>query len=142
MSPDRRRSPDFIDKLGCNWSLARYAQMVARTMTREGMTQGTIQRLREHWVQLARSLPTTRPTPIVYYGNAIVCIGDESHPVYRPSPLAAGPPFQPRCAHAILPFVDRLATDEEKKAGTISPDLLNRPLAELRRRYRQESRSR
>jgi len=45
-----------------------------------------------------------------------------------------------------MPFVDlsagreaeRLATEEEKKAGVVSPEVLNRTPAELQRRFRKE----
>jgi len=38
----------------------------------------------------------------------------------------------------LTPFVERLATDEEKQRGIISPDVLNRSPAELQRRFRKE----
>jgi len=37
-----------------------------------------------------------------------------------------------------MPFVERLATDEEKKRGIIAPDLLNKSTAELQQRFRKE----
>jgi len=33
--------------------------------------------------------------------------------------------------HVLTPFVERLATEEEKKAGLVPPDVLNRTPAEL-----------
>jgi len=42
--------------------------------------------------------------------------------------------------HVLTPFVERLATEEEKKRGIISPEVLNRSTAELQQRYRQERR--
>jgi len=38
----------------------------------------------------------------------------------------------------MTPFVERLATEEEKKAGLISREVLNRTPGELQRRYRKE----
>jgi len=38
----------------------------------------------------------------------------------------------------LTPFVERLATDEERKRGMISPDLLGRSPSELQRRFRKE----
>jgi len=38
----------------------------------------------------------------------------------------------------LTPFVERLATQEEKKAGIASPEVLNRTPAELQRRYRND----
>jgi len=61
------------------------------------------------------------------------------HPVNPPiSAINRGPPFHPRCVHVLTPFVERLATDEEKKRGIISPDLLNKSPAELQRRFRKQ----
>ena len=74
----------------------------------------------------------------VYRQNAIVCIGDEPHPVYPPiSAISGDPPFHPRCVHVLTPFVECLATEEERKRETSPPDLPNRSPAELQRRYRK-----
>ena len=131
--------PDFIDRLGRHWPLDRYAEMVARTTTREAMTQGMIQRLREHGMQLAQVSAHHAADFCIYYENAIISIGPEPHPVYPPiSAINGGPPFHPRCVHVLTPFVERLATDEEKKRGIISSSLLNKSPAELQRRFRKE----
>jgi len=64
-----------------------------------------------------------------------------------PQPISAingGPPFDPRCVHVLMPFVDlsagrqaeRLATEEERKAGIIPSEVLSRSPAELQQRYR------
>jgi len=81
--------------------------------------------------------------------------------IYPPISAAnGGPPFHPRFVHVLTPFVERLATDEEKsptlqssdcalassrrrygdgaKRGVISLDLLNKSPAELQRRFRKE----
>ena len=94
------------------------------------------------------------------YENAVVNIGDE--PSYRPAgkphpvatlrssaslrstsypPISAingGPPFRPRCQHALAPFVERLATEGSRKAGTLPPEVLNRTPGALQRRDRKE----
>jgi hypothetical protein len=38
----------------------------------------------------------------------------------------------------LTPFVERLATEEEKKEGIVSPDLLERSPAELQRGFKNE----
>ena len=130
--------PDFVDKLGRHWTLDRYAEMVARTTTREAMTQGTIQRLREHGIQLAQVSAHHAADFCIYYENAIVSIGSEPHPIYPPiSTINGGPPFHPRCVHVLTPFVERLATEKEKKAGRVPAEVLNRTPVELQQRYRQ-----
>ena len=130
--------PAFVDALGRQWPLDRYAEMVARTTTREAMTQGTINRLREHGVTLAQVSAHNAEDFCRYYENAVVSLNGP-HPVYPPiTAINGGPPFHPRCVHVLTPFVERLATDEEKKRGIVSPDLLNRSPAELQRRFRKE----
>jgi len=114
--------------------------MVARTTTREAVPQGTIQRLREHRIKLAQVSAHHAADFCVYYENAIVNIGDEPHPVYpQISAIGGGSPFHPRCVHVLTPFVERLATEEEKKAGIISPEVLSRTPGELQRRSREDS---
>jgi hypothetical protein len=68
----------------------------------------------------------------------IVSIGPGPHPVYPPiSAIGGGPPFHPNCVHVLMPFVERLATAEELKAGMIEPKVLNQSAAELQRRCQQ-----
>jgi len=33
------------------------------------------------------------------------------------SPIGGGPPFHPNCVYVLTPFVERLATKEERKTG-------------------------
>jgi len=127
-----------VDALGREWPLDRYAEMVARTTTREAMIQGTINRLREHGVTLAQVSAHSAEDFCRYYENAIVSL-DGPHPVYPPiSTINGGPPFHPRCVHVLTPFVERLATDEENKRGVIAPHLLSNLPGELQRRFRKE----
>jgi len=112
---------------------------------REAMTQGTMNRLREHGIQLAQ-VSAHRTTDFCipalswvegYYENVIVSIGPEPHPLYPPiSAIGGGPPFHPNCVHVLTPSVERLATEAERKAGVPEPALLNRTPMELQRRYR------
>ena len=57
----------------------------------------------------------------------------------RVTAIGGGPPSDPNCVHMLTPFVERSATEEERKAGVISPEVLNRMAAEVQGRYRQES---
>ena len=114
--------------------------MAARASTHEAMTHGTSNGLREHGIQLAQVSAHHAADFCIYYENVIVCIGDEPHPVYPSiSAIGGGPPFHPRCVHVLTPFVERLATEEEKRRGIIPPEALNRTPAELQRRSRQGS---
>jgi hypothetical protein len=102
------------------------------------MTEGIIGWLREHGVTLAQASAHSAEDFCRYYENAVVSL-DGSHPVYPPiSAINGGPPFHPRCVHVLTPFVERLATDEEKKRGVISVDILNKSPAGLQRRFRKE----
>ena len=129
----------FEDRLGRKWDLDRYAEMVARTTTREAATQGTINRLREHGIGLAQVSAHNANDFCLFYENVVVSIGDEPHPVYPPiSAIEGGPPFHPRCVHVLTPFVEGLATPEELERGKIDPELLDKSPAELQRRFRGE----
>ncbi len=130
--------PVFKDALGREWELDRYSEMVARTTTREAASQGTINRLREHGIQLAQVSSHNAADFCIYYEGVVVCI-EGTHPVYPPiSAINGGPPFHPNCVHVLTPFVDTLATDQEKAAGKIEPELLDRSPAQLQRRFRSE----
>lgn len=129
----------FIDKGGRKWDLDQYAEMAARTTTREAMTQGTLNRLREHGIQLAQVSAHNASDFCLYYENMVVCIGPEPHPIY-PSidAIGGGPPFHPNCAHTMHPFVEVLATPEERKAGEPPPGVLYKTPAQLQRRFRKD----
>jgi hypothetical protein len=134
----REGSPVFLDRKGRAWDLDRYSEMVARTTTREAMTDGTVNRLREHGIQLAQVSAHRATDFCIYYENVIVSIGPEPHPLYPPiSAIGGGPPFHPNCVHVLTPFVERLATEAERKEGVREAGVLNRTPAELQRRYRK-----
>ncbi len=133
----REGNPVFLDRKGRAWDLDRYSEMVARTTTRETMTEGTVNRLREHGIQLAQVSAHHATDFCIYYEGIIVSIGPESHPVYPPlSAINGGPPFHPNCVHVLTPFVERLATGEERKAGLVPAEVLNRTPVQLQARFR------
>jgi len=137
----REGRPAFLDRRGRAWDLDRYSEMVARTTTREAMTEGTINRLREHGIQLAQVSAHQARDFCIYYENVIVSIGPEPHPVYPPiSAIGGGPPFHPNCVHVLTPFVERLATEDERKVGVPDPTVLNRTPEEMQQRYRKTQR--
>lgn len=93
-------------------------------------------RLGERGIQLPQASAHQAQDFCIYYENAIVNIGDEPHPVYPPiSAINGGPSVHPNCVHVLTPFVERLATEEEREAGVISPEVLNRTPGELQQRY-------
>jgi len=75
--------------------------------------RGTINRLREHGIQLAQVSAYHATDFCIYYENVLVSIVPEPHPVYPPiSAIGGGPSFHPNCIHVFTPFVERLATSE------------------------------
>ena len=54
------------------------------------------------------------------------------------STINHGPPFHPNCVHALTPFVQRLATEEERKRGIIEAEVVSRTPAELQQRFHEE----
>lgn len=129
----------FTDRLGRDWDLDRYAEMVARTSTREAATQGTINRLQEHNIQLAQVSAHGAADFCIYYEGVIVSLTGETESGYPPiSAINGGPPFHPNCVHVLSPFVLRLATPKEQQAGRIEEGLLDQSPAQLQRRFRQE----
>ena len=124
---------------GQEWELDRYTEMVARTTTREAMTQGTVNRLQEHNIELAQVSAHNSADFCHYYENVVVSLTGEAVEGYPPiSAINGGPPFHPNCAHVLTPFVLALATDKEQRAGKIDEDLLDQTPAQLQRRFRED----
>jgi len=69
-------------------------------------------------------------------GGSAVGRGFHAPPI---SSINGAPPFHPNCVHVLTPVAERLATEEERKAGLISPELLHQMPAELQRWFRKES---
>jgi len=130
--------PFFEDAAGRKWRLDNYSEMVARTTTRETMTQGTINRLKEHRIQLAQVSAHVADDFCIYYENVIVCLYGE-HPDYPDiSAIEGGPPFHPRCVHVLTPFVEALADPEELRAGIMGEGVAEASPAQLQARFRRE----
>jgi len=51
--------------------------------------------------------------------------------------IGGGPPFHPNCVHVLTPFVEPLATEEERKVGMSGPKALNRTPGESQRGHRR-----
>ena len=129
----------FVDKAGRAWDLDTYAEMVARTTTRETMTQGTIDRLLEHGVELGQIDSHGASDFCIYYEGMIVSIGPERVAGYPTLEEIGGkPPWHPNCSHCLTPFVIQLSSPQEREAG-IRPDwVVTETPAQLQKRFRQE----
>jgi hypothetical protein len=92
----------FVDRRGARWQLDTYAEMVARTTTREAMSVGTANRMRETGQQLVTISDHSTETEI--------CKEWEGGTFALPGTVVEGydtipdlPPFHPRCMHVATP---------------------------------------
>jgi len=136
--------PFFVDRRGHKWDLDRYTEMVARTTTRETMTQGTMNRLREHGLDLMMVDSHGAQDFCRYYEGMVVSISGTS-PNYPPVSSLPGMVqgnhiiFHPNCRHVLTPFVEQLASPEEIKAGTSTdPTIWGRTPAKMQQRFRRD----
>lgn len=105
----------FVDKLGRKWRLDSYAEMMARTTTREAATVATINTCREFGLDLVR-VTTHYPTchlcaPL--QGKVFSLSGkDKRYPKYGEN--EARIPRHPNCRHSIHPYVRELDDNAEE----------------------------
>ena len=127
----------FTDRIGRDWDLARYTEMVARTTQREAMTQGTLSRSREHGVELVTIPRQPASDFCAYYQGGIYYIGEGEHSVYPSLDSIGGPPpFHPNCEDVIAPFIVEFATPAELERGKVKPEYLLQE-GETRRQYQR-----
>lgn len=104
----------FVDRAGRRWALSTYAEMVARTTTREAVVQGAVARFAAQGVHLIQISTHANSCPIClpFQGSYMSLDGATgSIDGYDVQPLVL-PPFHPRCAHTVQPVVpalDRIA---------------------------------
>lgn len=107
----------FVDRAGRRWQLDIYAEMVARTTTREAVTAGT----RNRWQEVGGDLVTisshNTSTEIcqAYEGNTYSLTGRT--PGY--DVLDQEPPFHPNCLHVMTPGSGGLAGDIDSLIGEL-----------------------
>lgn len=91
----------FVDKAGRRWSLGAYAQMVARTTTREAVSVGTANRLVENGHDLVTISRHAHDNDECsdYEGKTFSLSGNDS--TYPE--LDRMPPFHPNCVHVLTP---------------------------------------
>lgn len=101
----------FIDRGGRRWSLENYAEMAARTTTREAVTQGAVDRMAAQGVSLlqisrhASSCSVCKP-----FEGQVMSLDGRTGLVDGVSVSALRlPPFHPFCAHSVSPFIPALA---------------------------------
>lgn len=101
----------FIDRAGRAWDLRDYADMVARTTTREAVVAAQLQRMAQQGIDLARVSTSSNPCVNIclpWQGRLVSLDGARSS--FHGEPAATldampngGPPYHPRCRHYLEP---------------------------------------
>lgn len=100
----------FRDRLGRNWKLGTYTEMVTRTLTREVATLATINTCKEFGIKLVKVS--------VHKGSCEKCKPleskiftldkeDKRYPFYDGQNIRI--PVHPNCRHVLMPYVEELA---------------------------------
>jgi hypothetical protein len=104
----RRGVTGFVDRAGKRWRLDSYAEMAVRTVTREAVVQGSMDRMASHGVDLARvsAHGSSCSVCLPWEGRLISLSGSVSE--YQGEAVADAsmvPPYHPRCKHSLSPVV-------------------------------------
>lgn len=106
----------FQDKSGRRWGLENYTRMVARTTTREAVTEGTANRMIENGQDLVTISSHANPADICkpYEGNTYSLTGaTKGYEI-----LDQKPPFHPQCRHVMMPATATLDALEKSLRET------------------------
>lgn len=92
----------FVDGAGRRWQLDTYAEMVARTTTREAMSAGTAARMRDTGQVLITITSHEHAADVCTpYDGQTFALPGTSHPEYPT--IDDMPPFHPNCLHVATP---------------------------------------
>jgi predicted transcriptional regulator len=99
---------------GRNYRPDKYAELVARTMTREAQTAGTVNRVIEAGHDLVMVTAHGAKDGCGFYEGKVFSISgvSDKYPSLDQIPNG-GPPFHPNCRHGLAPFVEPLASGAE-----------------------------
>ncbi len=109
----------LIKVAGKNWGVRPYANLVARTMSRDAHKVGTVVRLQTNGVdhvRISRHIQREADECTPFAGNVYYIGAAEVDPAGFPklsSILNGGPPFHPNCAHVLEPYVVQLKSPEQ-----------------------------
>lgn len=128
----------FVDRLGRKWRLDTYAEMVARTTTREAASIATLNTCREFGLDMVR-ITTHYPTCercAAVQGKVFSISGkDKRYPKltdeYRP-------PLHPSCRHSCHPYVRELDDDAEETERFSNQPLDKDPRSEAEKQAYEE----
>lgn len=100
----------FVDRAGRRWSLEAYAQMAARTVTRQAVVDGARARMLSQGLTLARISHHGSSCPICAPWDGRLVSLDGSGGEYEGETVtdigslpSGGPPMHPNCRHTIVP---------------------------------------
>jgi hypothetical protein len=131
----------FKDRLGREWRLDSYAEMVARTLTREAATVATINACQEFDIDLVK-ISTHYPTchlcaPI--QGKVYSLSGkDKRYPKYGEDGVVI--PRHPNCRHVLMPYVRELDPNAEETEKYSNTSLTEDPRSEKEKQDYKEMR--
>jgi len=102
---------------GYRGTLRSYAELLARTRTREAQTAGALIRYDQYGIELVRVPSHGGACPICApWQGAVLSIKGE-HPGYPSLASIGPPPWHPNCVDVLAPFVEELARPEEIQDG-------------------------
>lgn len=114
----------IVDKNGrpIEFDAGTYAELVARTRTREAVEHARHSRLAALGIDVVVIIGRVSNTfCTAYLGKAFSLSGNHpKYPALSSLPNGKGPPFHPRCSKSTRPFVEELAT--EKQLDDAAPD--------------------
>lgn len=132
----------ILDKNGdpMEFRVGYYAQLVARTRTREATVHARHSRLKDLGLDLVAIVGRiSRNFCSAFLGQVFSLSGKHGkYPAYSSLP-GGGPPFHPQCSKSTRPFVEELAGEKQKEDAEGNDDaqqLLNTEPADAQRRYR------
>lgn len=130
----------FVDRLGRQWRLDTYAEMVARTTTREAASAATLNTCEEFGQDLVR-ITTHYPTCEIcapLQGKVYSISGRDSR--YPKLTDERRPAIHPRCRHVLVPYVRELDDNAEETERFSNEPLDKDPRSEAEKRAYAEMR--
>jgi len=128
----------FVDRLGRKWRLDTYAEMVARTTTREAASVATLNTCQEYGQDLVRIT--------VHYPTCEICAplqgkvysisgNDDRYPKLTDE---RRPPIHPHCRHVLAPYVRELDDNAEETEQHSNTSLTRDPRSEAEKQAYEE----
>lgn len=106
----------FVDQRGRRWSLPQYADMVARTTSREAYTAGTIAVVQRAGYDLVRASTHFPTCHICASRQGRVYSLSGTNPDFPPLSTAGDHfPWHPNCGHVLAPWIESYASEEERE---------------------------